>query len=151
MHQYELSKHFRFESAHRLAKGYKGKCANVHGHSWNGTLTVIVTTMDQYGMAFDFSELGAFLKDIEGWLDHKTLVWIGDKPLIQYLKDNGQSYVEFMDNPTCEVIARDLYNLAVEHFRKNPYVKIDSVTINETCTTACVYRNTKENEKQSES
>ena len=41
---YTLTKAFRFESAHRLAKGYEGKCANIHGHSWNGELTVEIDT-----------------------------------------------------------------------------------------------------------
>lgn len=55
---YSLSKNFRFESAHRLGKGYEGKCRNIHGHSWNGSIKVKVKDLDQYDFGIDFGLLG---------------------------------------------------------------------------------------------
>ena len=71
---YTLTKKFRFESAHRLAKGYKGKCANIHGHSWNGHITVEVRGLDKYGMAYDYTKLKEFTQKIEKQLDHSILL-----------------------------------------------------------------------------
>lgn len=136
---YKLTKKFRFESAHRLGKGYKGKCRNLHGHSWNGHIEVSTTTTDQFDMAADFSELGKFCKELEARLDHKCLVWVGDKELIDYLSATGQEHVLFDQLPTCETIAKVVYDMLVKHFEPQRHVKVVSVTIEETCTTSCTF------------
>ena len=142
INQYNLTKNFRFESAHRLDRGYKGKCKNLHGHSWNGNIEVMYQgNLDQFDMAVDYTDLGKFTKWVEQYLDHKTLVFAGDKELLQYLSNGGQEHVVFNANPTCEVIAKELYDRAVAHFinEGKHFVKVVSVTIHETCTTGCKF------------
>lgn len=139
MNKWNVEKNFRFESAHRLSKGYKEKCRNIHGHSWNGKVEVSTTSMDQFDMSVDFGLLGKFCKEIEAKLDHACLVWVGDKELMKYLQDNQQAHVVFNENPTCEIIAKEIYAWLVEFFKGNPHVKVESVTINETCTTGCKF------------
>lgn len=140
---YELTKTFRFESAHRLAKDYKGKCKNIHGHSWNGAISVSVPDKDQYDFGVDFGDLKKITKQFEDWLDHKILLYEGDKELIELCEKNNWAYIVFRDNPTCETIAEVLYDVAVSHLIKNELVgrgvKLNYVRIEETCTTSCTY------------
>lgn len=134
---FNLSKNFRFESAHRLAKGYEGKCANIHGHSWNGKIEVEVAGVDEMGLSIDFKDLGKFTKEVEAIFDHKILLYENDKEIINLCKNNNWEFVVFGDNPTCEVVARWIYAKAATFFPS--HVKVTSVTINETCTTACKF------------
>lgn len=136
---YELTKNFRFESAHRLAKGYKGKCANIHGHSWNGKLTIMCKTLDGYDFAIDFAILKEFLKKVEDRFDHKMLVHCEDLPIIELCVSGDYGFVPFVDNPTSEVIAKYIYRWARRYFGINDSMVIKSVTIEETCTSKCVY------------
>ena len=137
---YHLTKNLRFESAHRLGKGYSGKCQNIHGHSWNGHISVSVDDLDQYDMGVDFKDLGTFCKMIEGILDHKLLVLAEDQELISLCVKEGWAHVVFEKNPTCETIAAWIHAKAVDFYSAWPKVKVDSVTIEETCTTSCTYK-----------
>lgn len=135
---YTLTKKFRFEAAHRLAKGYEGKCANIHGHSWNGEITVTAIKLDKYGFGIDFGRLKKFTKEIEDWLDHAIILCSDDDKLIALCTEQGWKTIMSTENPTSEVIAEVIYKMACEHFiGGNVFVK--SVTIEETCTSRCVY------------
>ena len=79
-----LTKKLRFESAHRLAKNYVGKCAEIHGHSWNGEIQVGCTKLDEFGMGVDFGDIKKFNKIIEDELDHKILLYEKDEALINF-------------------------------------------------------------------
>lgn len=138
MPTYRLTKRFRFEMAHRLVKGYKGKCARLHGHSWNGELIVEVSGTDAQDMAVDFGAMGAIVKDWENRFDHMVALCHED-PLIPLLKSQGEPVLELMKNPTCEYIAAYLaadarcqMNLLVGDRLVNVAVRIE-----ETCTTSC--------------
>lgn len=136
---FELTKDFRFEAAHRLAKGYMGKCANIHGHSWNGKLTIICKTLDEHDFAIDFSHLKKFLNRVEERYDHKMLVYRKDTEIIELCSVNHYGFVPFNDNPTSEIIAQQIYKWAVQEFLMQDPIKVKCVTIEETCTSRCVY------------
>lgn len=140
---YRLTKKFRFEAAHRLAKGYTGKCANIHGHSWNGELTVECTELDKFSFGIDFVELKKLLNNVETLYDHAILLYIEDKELIKLCKDNEWKHSIFSENPTSEVIANVIFKAAKEYFSDkediNSAIKVHSVTIEETCTSRCEY------------
>lgn len=139
--RYLLSKKFRFETAHRLAKNYVGKCANIHGHSWNGSITVSIPKLDKYGMGVDFGYLGKFCKHIEGMLDHKLLLYRYD-PTFKTLIDSGYdggSIMLFDDNPTSEVLAKWIFEMAKTFFKNIEECSVDNVTVEETCTSKCDY------------
>lgn len=145
-----VSKKFRFESAHRLAKGYVGKCANIHGHSWNGQVTLVApegavlsTLLDKHDMYVDYAVLKRILKEIEDEFDHKLLLCEEDSDLIEAIKNRPyltESVVTLPHNPTSEylamVIAQWVHGDLVE--RNYPIGKI-IVTVNETCTSECTY------------
>lgn len=149
---YDLTKKFRFESAHRLAKGYVGKCGNIHGHSWNGHITVRCTKLDEQGLGIDFGAIkNEVTKIIEDHFDHKLILFSGD-PLNETLKDSGVDIVTTDDNPTSEVIAKYIFDYASDKLnvtskertsvsKKFYLYEVIEVVIEETCTSSCKVTN----------
>jgi len=52
-----------FQAAHYL-KGYKGKCENIHGHSFRVEVHIEVTKLDSIGIGYDFKDIKKNLCDI---------------------------------------------------------------------------------------
>ena len=51
-----ISKDIKFDCAHMLS-GYEGKCANLHGHTYHGTVTIDGRADDDTGMVLDYNEI----------------------------------------------------------------------------------------------
>lgn len=83
---YELELDMDFDSAHFLP-GYKGKCANKHGHCWRVIVNMSTVVLDKQDMVMDFKAI----KDEVNKLDHQLLN-------------------DFIPMPTAENIAAYLYN-----------------------------------------
>ncbi len=67
-----LTKRFSFEAAHNLMN-YKGKCANLHGHSYVLEVTVLGEPT-QNGMIIDFYDVKKIVEEnVILKLDHKYL------------------------------------------------------------------------------
>jgi len=115
----ELVKSFRFEAAHLLPNVPEGhKCRRLHGHSYVVDLAVQGEVEEKSGWLVDFAEISSVGKPVFDVLDHF------------YLND-----IAGLENPTAEVIARWIWD------RLKPKLPIlESITIRETCTSACVYR-----------
>jgi 6-pyruvoyltetrahydropterin/6-carboxytetrahydropterin synthase len=116
-----LSKSFRFEASHQL-KHHDGKCARLHGHSWLGRVYVrsceLVADGPKQGMVIDFADINKPLKAlVETFLDHHHLNETLD-----------------MDSPTCENIARWIFERLYNHVPG-----LVAVRIEETCTSSCTY------------
>ena len=135
----KLTKRFRFESAHRLVKGYSGKCQHLHGHSWNGYIECESDQLSSTDMVIDFSDMGQFVKDIESDFDHATIVADDDASLMSFLREHSSRYVQVAGNATCERIAMTIYERAVAFFKPKEWVNVTAVVIEETCTTSCRY------------
>ena len=79
MDQIRVTKEFRFEAAHAL-KGYDGPCRNVHGHSYELSVTVTGTPITdrksaKLGMVMDFGDLKKIIKkQIVDPFDHALLL-----------------------------------------------------------------------------
>ena len=79
MNQIRVTKEFRFEAAHALM-GYDGPCKNVHGHSYELSVTVIGSPVPEkssakLGMVMDFGDLKKLIKkQIIDPLDHALLL-----------------------------------------------------------------------------
>ena len=95
---YSVSIETHFSAAH-LLRNYKGKCENLHGHNWKVEVTVSTETLDEAGMAIDFSELKQKTNAIIEQFDH------------QYL--NEIKYFKKV-NPSSENIAAYIFNLLKE-------------------------------------
>jgi len=123
---FKLSKEFRFEASHQL-KDHDGKCANLHGHSWRGQLTVKGSGLTKEGpkrnMLLDYAVLGEIEKMLMERYDHRHLNDVlGD------------------DMPTSELLARRIFEEAREQLHeKTELCFLESVSIEETCTTRCEY------------
>lgn len=130
-----VEKDFRFEAAHRLMAPYEGLCRSIHGHSFRVKVRLGGRELNDRGMLYDFAEI----KPIGGWInehwDHALLVRHDDADLIDWCKKNGCRHFAFSDNPTSEVIARDLMVLVKQRF---PSVEKIMVTVEETCTSRAV-------------
>jgi 6-pyruvoyltetrahydropterin/6-carboxytetrahydropterin synthase len=79
MNKIRVTKEFRFEAAHAL-KGYDGPCRNVHGHSYELSVTIIGTPVTdtksaKLGMVMDFSDLKKIIKkQVVDPFDHALLL-----------------------------------------------------------------------------
>lgn len=73
-----LTKIFHFEAAHHLP-GHKGKCANLHGHSYRLEVSLRgpiknVPGQSDYGMVMDFGDLSQLARNsVVERLDHQDL------------------------------------------------------------------------------
>ena len=122
MGTYTLRKRFTFEAAHFLPR-HDGKCRRLHGHSWVGWVEAegerLKESGPQTGMLLDFGCLSEAVKPmVESHLDH-------------YLLNESLQ----MESPTSEAIARWVFCRLREQD-----LPITSVTIEETCTSVCTYR-----------
>ena len=105
-----------FDSGHRLLD-YRGKCAFPHGHTYRAEVFLRAPSLDSRGLVFDFTELKHRVKAwIDANWDHAFLVNSRDTELIAGLAPvaKGRIYQFREENPSCEVISRELYNKVAE-------------------------------------
>jgi 6-pyruvoyltetrahydropterin/6-carboxytetrahydropterin synthase len=120
MERWTIRKTIRFEAAHRLPS-HDGKCARLHGHSWEAVIEVAGTRLHtggpKVGMVLDFGDIADAVDPLlESHLDHHDL--------------NATTGLE---NPTSEELARWLFaQLAA-------LPNLVAVTVRETCTSECRY------------
>lgn len=122
MGTYTLRKRFTFEAAHYLPH-HLGKCQRLHGHSWVGWVEVEGTELQQSGpqsgMLLDYECLAQALRPlVDDQLDH-------------YLLNDSLG----MESPTSEAIAQWVFCRLREEG-----LPVSAVTIEETCTSVCTYR-----------
>ena len=107
---------FDFEAAHVLPH-HKGKCKNLHGHSYRLIVSVERPISGDSGMAIDFADLKQIVRQkVVDRLDHT------------YVND-------LIDNPTAEIMAVWIWNALRE-----PLPGLFEVELQETRTCAVVYR-----------
>jgi 6-pyruvoyltetrahydropterin/6-carboxytetrahydropterin synthase len=120
-----LSKAFRFEASHVLTH-HDGKCARLHGHSWNGEVfvagSVLHTDGPRKNMLIDYADLKAVLRIIEDELDHR------------HLND-----VLGTDSPTSEFVAAWVFH-RIGQLSVPIGSMLSAVSIDETCTSSCIYQ-----------
>lgn len=86
----KIIKTFLFDAAHNLP-GYKGKCKELHGHTYKLEVGVEGKINKKTGMVFDFAELSKIVKEeVVEVYDHK------------YLND-------FFSNPTAEIMVEVIF------------------------------------------
>jgi 6-pyruvoyltetrahydropterin/6-carboxytetrahydropterin synthase len=86
-----ISREFKFDSAHNLVH-YKGKCENLHGHTYRLRVTLAGSTDADSGMIMDFGIIKQIVEDkVIDKLDH------------HYIND-------FVENSTAENIIRWIWN-----------------------------------------
>jgi 6-pyruvoyltetrahydropterin/6-carboxytetrahydropterin synthase len=121
---YQLTKSVTFDAAH-LLRGYVGKCANLHGHTYRLEVAVAGEKVDQVGMLFDFLDLKKLIQGVVDQLDHH---FINDIP----------PYNEI--NPTAENMAYQIYQTLRQQLAgQNQNLKLKYVQVWETPTASATY------------
>jgi len=139
--RYFLNAEIKFDSAHRLSN-YKGKCSNLHGHTYRVIITVSSNKLNNWGAVMDFGKLKHLLKEkVDEKYDHKTILYIGDKEnqvIGNVLTEDAIAWMN--SNPTAENMAREIFQDLVPSIkaeRKN--IKLEVVAVYETETNVARY------------
>lgn len=140
MHEITVTR--QIDTGHRV-HGHKGKCKNLHGHTYTITVTLQGNVDDHSpGFVVDF---GVVKGIIDHW-DHKMLLWeedpvvVGKKvatyhPANDYFKEED-SVVRVPFNPTAENMAEYLANLFYDRWDNVYSVE---VTVSETASTEATF------------
>lgn len=135
---YLLKTSAAFDSAHFL-KGYHGKCANIHGHTWQVEVTAGSETLqasgEQRGMVIDFSDLKQAVRTLVNGFDHTLLYERGSlQPVtLTALRAEGFSLTEVPFRPTAENFAYYFYQTLAQS------LPVKRVAVYETPANCAVY------------
>ena len=114
-----LTKTIDFEAAHWLPTFPKGhKCRRLHGHSFKVDILIEGEVDPEQGYLEDFGQIKQAIRPIEHQLDHRLL-----------------NYIEGLENPTAENLAKWVYDRL-----KAALPLLAEVRVRETCTTTAAYR-----------
>lgn len=113
----KIAKTFDWEMGHRLPF-HKGKCKNLHGHSYKLRLE-IEGEPDEQGMLIDFYDVKKIVNPIIENLDHAFMVYKEDKELIDALEKLNSKTVVVGFQSTAENIC----NYFIDEIKKVPLPK----------------------------
>ncbi|WII70923.1 6-carboxytetrahydropterin synthase [Bdellovibrio sp. 22V] len=116
--KFELKQHFQIESARFLPHlPLSHPCSRMHGHSFKIILTLVGDLDPKIGWVIDYNDIQAKMKPLLEKIDHRVL-----------------NEVEGLENPTSELLAKWLYDRALQVLPM-----LTKVTIAETPLTECTY------------
>ena len=119
---FEISIKANFCGAHSLS-GYKGPCANLHGHNWEVEIFLKGAGTNRLGMLVDFKEVKETLRTVLEKLDHRHL-----NALPAFKKTN----------PTAEHIAEFIFSELFPKFNSSR-CRLSRVRVSETPGTAAYF------------
>lgn len=129
--KYSCERRFTFEAAHRLPS-HPGKCRHLHGHSYKVVVVLASEQLDPAGMVVELDGLDATIGAwIASHLDHGALVAPLDHALLAYCESEGSKLLRVAPEPTCEAIARLIFQKATELLAGAP-ASVTSVRVHET-------------------
>jgi 6-pyruvoyltetrahydropterin/6-carboxytetrahydropterin synthase len=120
---YELMVETTFSAAHQL-RGYKGKCENLHGHTWRVQIYVSATELNEIDLAIDFHDLKQIAQDITAPLDHACI---------------NEIFPFTQRNPSSENIARWIFDGVQKRLTDYPGITASAVTVWESDTSSATY------------
>ena len=120
-----ISKDIKFDCAHMLSN-YEGKCANLHGHTYHGTVTLEGTPEGDTSMIVDYNEI----KRVVDMFDHAIVFSApnmrngAETELWLWAENNDMKYVEMLNGKsTAEHMAAYMTSLFID------YHNISKVTV----------------------
>ncbi len=120
---YEIFIQVEFSAAHSL-RGYKGDCADIHGHNWTVEVFMTCTRLNEIGIGIDFREARQKVKEIIEELDHTDL----------------NSHPAFLNvNPSSENLAGFLYREIKQRINSDS-VRVSGVKVSESPGSGVIYR-----------
>lgn len=105
---YFLRIHQKFDAAHSIP-GYPGKCARLHGHTYEVECVLQFATLDGLGMGCDFSIIKSALKKVIDRLDHENLneILAPDRTTVERLSEFFFRELEALGFPPYEVTVQE--------------------------------------------
>ena len=113
-----IHKSFTFDSAHSLPNVPDGhKCKNIHGHTYHLKVFLKGDLDPVLGWVMDFGDLKTIINPLIERIDHKNL-----------------NDISGLENPTCEIFAKWIWNEL-----KSDLPLLSRVELNETPTSGAIY------------
>lgn len=137
---YEITIELKFDAAHRLLN-YKGKCHNLHGHSYVVLVGICGKTLERNSAGF-LMDFGVLKKIVGDWLDENwdhVAILHKEDPLCAVLHDFLCKFFVMKHNPTAEHMAKYLYKIVCSALHHRKSLKVSFVTIKETDTSWATY------------
>ena len=106
----------KFHTGHRQL-GYPGKCKYVHGHTWQGKVTITAEEFprDHLDMSLEFGAI----KNVMRFMDHKMLVTEDDKTFLDSKLFETEGVVLLKGKgPSVENVAAYVFDGVVDVIRK---------------------------------
>ena len=139
----KISKTYSFDAAHQLV-GHKGKCANLHGHTYTVKVWVKGELLgpgypSSEGMVIDYGDLDNIVKPIIDQMDHSFLT-DHTEPIWQAVSDDSDAFGKTYyvgARTTAENLAHDIWMSLRFHWPPN--IKLVGVIVSETLKTSAEY------------
>jgi 6-pyruvoyltetrahydropterin/6-carboxytetrahydropterin synthase len=123
---FTISKEFHFSASHQLNNVPEGHpCSRMHGHNYKVELVLEAEELVAGGFVLDYNHMKPFGEWIDKVLDHR------------HLNDTTSLLA---DNPTAELIALLLYEVAKDVLPAQPNYRVAVVRVSETPKTWAEYR-----------
>ena len=113
-----ISKYIKFDCAHMLSN-YKGKCANLHGHTYHGSVTLEGAYAGDTGMVLDYNEI----KRVVDMFDHAVIFSAqnrrneAENKLQEWAVDYNMKYIILpIGKSTAERMAEYMASLFIEDY-----------------------------------
>lgn len=111
------------DSAHFL-RGYQGKCANIHGHTWKIEVTLSGKNLNEIGLLVDFNQIKKIIREAAELFDHKLINDI--EPFSNI-------------NPSSENLAKYFFEKIKESLSIYSDIQVVKVLVSESRDTSAVY------------
>lgn len=141
----KITKHFTFEASHVLPK-HPGKCSRLHGHSWKLAVTIDGPVDPETGFVVDYGVVkGLVDENIISRLDHTHLgqgVAHCYQSISDFTNQLGMFHPYFGHDfyPSSENLCRAIFKLLNPLIQElGKHVRLDSITIDETCTSSATW------------
>jgi 6-pyruvoyltetrahydropterin/6-carboxytetrahydropterin synthase len=132
-----------FSAAHRLVKGYQGKCKDLHGHDYLTEVTVVCDELDEYDFVIDFGDIKRICNEwLQNHWDHATLVSGADANLLKFVREEKQHHFVLPEqhNSTVEYLVEFLfYQFQKELKAFAPRVTLKAVSMWESATACATF------------
>lgn len=123
---YRICRAFTVESGHQLSKHAEG-CRYPHGHTRRIEVVISSVELDSNEMVVDFKALKLALKPHLEVFDHSLAINSADPMAPTLIKAYPEGVVVFEDqDPTTEILARDIFETLLEIFKKGWTGKSDT-------------------------
>lgn len=112
----------QFSAAHRLVKGYKGKCSHLHGHDYQVNVVIAGNALNDLDLLIDFDDIKKICNTwVQGHLDHGTLICASDLELHQFVQSQKQKHYVLPGgrNATAEALAEHLFSIFNDLWQEN--------------------------------